>query len=60
MMYDVIAVPPSSGASQFTITLLPDEIVLGADGIPGIYAQSIETGLDGLLKPIMFLASILN
>ena len=40
-LYPVIAEPPSAGTAQVIKTLLPETVVVGADGVEGTFAGSI-------------------
>lgn len=60
IVYDVIALPPLSGAVHLTITLVLLTVVVGADGIAGSCAASTLITLDGSERPYEFLACTLN
>lgn len=59
-MYEVIAEPPSSGATQFRITLSGLQVVVGLSGLAGIYDDRMLTVFEKKLKPYWFLTSTLS
>ena len=56
----MIAEPPSAAATQFIITLLPENVVVGADGVVGTVGiiAPFPAG-DAAEEPIAFIAFIL-
>ena len=58
IVYDVIGVPFSTGATHVITTVLVEIVDIGATGISGMYPHKMTKELVNSLKPTAFYASI--